>query len=97
MATEESTDSVEALASALDDLGVGRITLDEFNIVKHDRRYHKHGYNEGNSCKYRDGVEGGKMTEASKEYYAKVMNDVSEKDMFAVLPRDFKIHPVYRK
>ena len=95
MMTEESVDSVEVVASALDACAEGQMTWDEFDISKHDKHYHKHGYNEGDSCKYRDGGEGGKMTEASKEYYAKVMNDVSEKDMFAVLPRDFKIHPVY--
>lgn len=95
MTTEESTDSIEVVASALDACAEGQMTWDEFDIAKHDKRYHEHGYNEGDSCKYRDSAEGGKMTEASKEYYAKVMNDVSEKDMFAVLPRDFKIHPVY--
>ena len=41
MTTEESVDSVEVVASALDACAEGQMTWDEFDIVKHDKHYHK--------------------------------------------------------
>lgn len=73
MESDESIDSVEAMASALDSLSEGRITWDEFNIIKHDKRYHPHGYRDQYVCKYR---EGSSKSCAIREHYAKIEKEI---------------------
>lgn len=52
--TENNT-CCHILADALEDWAAKIEAQDEFDISKHDKRYHPHGYSDGDDCKYRDG------------------------------------------
>ena len=74
----EDIDSVDIVASALDDFADGKITWDEVDMRLHDKRYHPHGYKEGDTCKYRDGsLDIKKDTPVAIEHYNSIGEDIS--------------------
>ena len=92
--TEES-DTVETVASALDELAEGRITLDEFNMQIHDKRYHKHGYKDGDVCKYRNHRD--KDSLQDNTFYAGLGNGVQLDDAIKWLKKHVVSRIVYAK
>ena len=92
----EDIDSVDIVASALDDFAAGKITWNEFSMQMHDKRYHPHGYKEGDTCRYRDRERtGGVPSKAAKDYYDEVLSSLEDKDALSVLPKRYGIEPVY--
>ncbi len=79
------------LAEAVEDWASRIVAQDEFNISKHDKRYHPHGYSEGDVCKYRKEAPGCEI----RKHYSLIGEGKRIPEMEQSLQEDFKIHPLY--
>ena len=81
----------EIVAFALDAISEGRITLDEFNILMHDKRYHPEGYKNSSLCKYRADVPNSEV----RHYYKHISDVYSSSNIQVLIKEEFGIEPVY--
>lgn len=93
---QTEADSVDIVASALDDFAAGKITWDEVDMRLHDKRYHPHGYKEGDTCKYRDGSNGPTPdSQEVQETYAQIGQGISFDRVQSYLKSEAGVHVIY--
>lgn len=81
----EQEDSVKIVTDVLYAFSAGAISEDEMNLRIHDKRYHPHGFKEGETCKYRLDAPDSEI----RKHYAELSKGISVSEMENALKSKF--------